>query len=59
MPAEQLAQLFEVLEGGGGVTGEVIQFPVDAAGAGAETSLAGEGVSTLVQMGNGATTEVS
>ena len=59
MPAEQLAQLFEVLEGGGGVTGEIIQFPVDAAGAGAETSLAGEGVSTLVQMGNGATTEVS
>ena len=59
MPAEQLAQLFEVLEGGGEVTGEVIQFPVDAAGAGAETSLAGEGVSTLVQMGNGATTEVS
>ena len=59
MPAEQLAQLFEVLEGGGGVTGEIIQFPVDAAGAGAESSLAGEGVSTLVQMGNGATTEVS
>ena len=59
MPAEQLAQLFEVLEGGGGVTGEVIQFPVDAAGAGAETSLAGEGVSTLVQMGNGSAAEVS
>lgn len=59
MPAEQLAQLFEVLEGGGEVSGEVIQFPVDAAGAGAETSLAGEGVSTLVQMGNGSAAEVS
>ena len=59
MPAEQLAQIFEVLEGGAQVAGEVVQFPVDAAGAAAETSLAGEGISTLVQMGNGAAAEVS
>ena len=59
MPAEQLAQLFEVLEGGAQVAGEVVQFPVDAAGAAAETSLAGEGISTVVQMGNGAAAEVS
>lgn len=59
MPAEQLAQLFEVLEGGAQVAGEVVQFPVDAAGAAAETALAGEGISTSVQLGNGVAAEVS
>lgn len=60
MPAEQLTQIFNVLEGGAEVATEnVIQFPVDAAGAAAETALAGEGTSTLVQLGNGAAAEVS
>lgn len=57
MPAEQLAQLFEVLEGGAQVgAGEIIQFPTDVAAA---ESLAGEGVSTVVELGNGAAAEVS
>lgn len=57
MPAEQLAQIFEVLEGGAQVAGEVVQFPTDVAAA--SGGLAGEGVTTLVQMGNGAAAEVS
>ena len=60
MPAEQLAQIFEVLEGGAQVAaGDIVQFPVDAAGAAAEGALAGEGTTTLVQLGNGAAAEVS
>lgn len=60
MPAEQLTQIFEVLEGGAEVAADnVIQFPVDAAGSAAETALAGEGTSTVVQLGNGAAAEVS
>lgn len=60
MPADQLAQIFEVLEGGAQVAAEnVIQFPVDSAGAAAEGALAGEGTSTAVQLGNGVAAEVS
>lgn len=60
MPAEQLEALFQVIEGGVQTAAEnVIQFPVDAVGSAAETSLAGEGISTAAQLGNGAAAEVS
>lgn len=54
MPVEeQLATIFEVLEGGIETTAEVIPFPVDAGA----TAL--EGTTTTVQLGNGIATEVS
>lgn len=54
MPVEeQLATIFEVLEGGVETTAEVIPFPVDAGA----TAL--EGTTTTVQLGNGIATEVS
>ncbi len=54
MPVEeQLATIFELLEGGAETTAEVIQFPVDAGA----TAL--EGTTTAVQLGNGVATEVS
>lgn len=60
MPAEQLAAIFEVLEGGAEVSaGNIVQFPVDAAGSAAETSLAGEGITTMAKLGNGTATEIS
>lgn len=58
MAAEQLDTLFEVLQGGKDVAaGEIVQFPTDVSAA--TGSLSGEGVSTVVQMGNGAAAEVS
>lgn len=57
MAAEQLDVLFEVLEGGAEVAGELIQFPTDVTAA--SGGLAGEGISTVAQMGNGAAAEVS
>lgn len=58
MPAEQLEQLFKVLEGGAEVAADnIVKFPTDVA---AEAGgLAGEGVSNIIQFGNGAATEVS
>jgi len=54
MPVEeQLATIFEVLEGGVETTAEVIPFPVDSGA----TAL--EGTTTAVQLGNGVATEVS
>lgn len=54
MPVEtQLDLLFEVLEGGKAVTGEVIPFPTDAGA----TAL--EGITETVELGNGVATEVS
>ena len=54
MPVEeQLATIFEVIEGGVETTAEVIPFPVDAGA----TAL--EGTTTTVQLGNGIATEVS
>lgn len=56
MPVEeQLATIFEVIEGGASTTAEVIQFPTDVAGAGATL----EGTTTEVMLGNGVATEVS
>jgi len=57
MPVEeQLATIFEVLEGGAEVpAGEIIQFPSDVAGAGSAL----EGTTTTVELGNGIATEVS
>lgn len=57
MPVEQqLATLFEVIEGGAEVpAGQVIQFPTDMAGASATL----EGTTTSVTLGNGVATEVS
>lgn len=58
--AEELAQIFQVIEGGAQVAADnIVQFPVDAAGAAAETALAGEGTTTVAQLGNGAAAEVS
>lgn len=58
MPAEQLEQLFKVLEGGAEVAADkIVKFPVDVAES--AEALAGEGVSNIVQFGNGAATEVS
>lgn len=60
MAAEQLEALFEVLEGGKQVAAEnIVQFPVDTAGAAAEGALSGEGVTTAVELGNGVATEAS
>lgn len=60
MAAEELAQIFQVIEGGAeAALDNIVQFPVDAAGAAAETALSGEGTTTLVQLGNGAAAEVS
>lgn len=54
MPVEeQLATIFEVIEGGVETTAEVIPFPADAGA----TAL--EGTNTAVQLGNGVATEVS
>ena len=54
MPVEeQLATIFEVIEGGVETTAEVIPFPADAGA----TAL--EGTTTAVQLGNGLATEVS
>lgn len=54
MPVEeQLATIFEVIEGGVETTAEVIPFPADAGA----TAL--EGTTTAVQLGNGVATEVS
>lgn len=54
MPVEeQLATIFEVLEGGVETTAEVIPFPVDSGA----TAL--EGTTTTVELGNGIATEVS
>lgn len=56
MPVEeQLATIFEVIEGGSSTAGEIIQFPTDVAGAGATL----EGTTTEVMLGNGVATEVS
>jgi hypothetical protein len=57
MPVEeQLATIFEVLEGGAEVpAGEIVQFPADVAGAGSTL----EGTTTTVELGNGIATEVS
>lgn len=52
---EQLATIFEVIEGGASTTAEVIQFPTDVAGASATL----EGTTTEVMLGNGVATEVS
>lgn len=57
---EELSEIFQVLEGGANTgSAQIIQFPVDAAGAAAETALSGEGISTTVTLGNGVATEVS
>ena len=54
MPVEeQLATIFEVIEGGVETTAEVIPFPADAGAS------ALEGTTTAVQLGNGVATEVS
>lgn len=54
MPVEeQLATIFEVLEGGAEPTAEIISFPADAGA----TAL--EGTTTAVELGNGVATEVS
>ena len=54
MPVEeQLATIFEVLEGGVEPTAEIISFPADAG----TTAL--EGTTTAVELGNGVATEVS
>lgn len=54
MPVEeQLATIFEVLEGGVEPTAEIISFPTDAGA----TAL--EGTTTAVELGNGVATEVS
>lgn len=58
MAAEQLGQIFEVLEGGASVAeSQIIQFPTDVAAS--SGGLASQGISTAVQMGNGAAAEVS
>ena len=54
MPVEQqLSSIFEVIEGGAEVSGEIIPFPSDAG----VTAL--EGVTETVELGNGVATEVS
>lgn len=54
MPVEQqLSTIFEVIEGGAEVSGEIIPFPSDAGA----TAL--EGVTETVELGNGVATEVS
>lgn len=60
MAADELQQIFQSIQGGASKElGQIIQFPVNAAGASAAGKLAGEGVKEVVQMGNGAATTVS
>lgn len=60
MAVEELQKIFQVIQGGASKElGQIIQFPVNAAGASAAGKLAGEGVKEVIQMGNGAATTVS